>query len=249
MNFPYKRFAVIADIHSNVAALDAVLADIREQQCEWTIDLGDCVSGPLFPRQTAERLISLGIISIRGNHERQLLTLMPADMGLSDRFADSELTAEQKSWMRNLPAEWRVAGSVLAVHGSPGNDLEYLMETVEPAGCRPATIAEIEQRLDGVSERLVLCGHTHLPRSVTLGDGRVVVNPGSIGLPAYDEALPYPHKNETGSPHARYAILDSDGNGWRVTHRVINYDWKAAADLARSRQRMDWVLALETGTA
>ncbi|WP_197730239.1 metallophosphoesterase family protein [Rhizobium ruizarguesonis] len=73
-----------------------------------------------------------------------------------------------------------------------------------------ATTSEVEGRLSGVDAAVVLCGHTHLAREMRLADGRLVVNPGSVGLPAYDEAQPYLRRNEAGSPHARYAIVESN---------------------------------------
>jgi predicted phosphodiesterase len=245
----WNRLAVIADIHSNFAALEAVLADIAECRCDLTIDLGDCVSGPLFPSKTAARLMALGINSVRGNHERQLSTLDRSQMGLSDAFADLDLTPEQKIWIAERPIRLTLGNDVLAVHGSPASDLEYLLETVEPDGCRPATSEEVEARLTSLGHSLILCGHTHLQRSLRLGDERLVVNPGSVGLPAYQEAQPFPHKNQSGSPHARYAIISRSEDGFSVEFRSVKYDWATASRRAKAQGRHDWVLALETGTA
>jgi predicted phosphodiesterase len=245
----WDRLAVIADIHSNFAALEAVLGDIAKCRCDLTIDLGDCVSGPLFPRKSAARLMELGINSVRGNHERQLSTLDRSQMGPSDAFADSDLTSEQKVWIAARPFRLVLGSDVMAVHGAPSSDLDYLLETVEPAGCRPATCAEVEARLTGIEHRLILCGHTHLQRCLRLGDGRFVVNPGSVGLPAYEELQPFPHKNEAGSPHARYAIITRSADGFSVEFRSVQYDWATAARRADAQGRPDWVLALETGTA
>jgi predicted phosphodiesterase len=245
----WHRFAVIADIHSNVAALDAALADIHEQRCDGIVDLGDCVSGPLFPRETATRLMDRGIESLRGNHERQLTTLSRPQMGPSDSFADGELTAEQKTWIAGRPTQLELGGNILAIHGSPASDIEYLLETVEPEGCRPAHDHEVEARLTGVTQALVLCGHTHLQRKMHLADGRLIVNPGSIGLPAYADEKPFPHTCEAGSPHARYATIDRTEGGFRVEFHAVAYDWVTAARLAETRGRFDWGAALRTGRA
>jgi hypothetical protein len=75
------------------------------------------------------------------------------------------------------------------------------------------------------------------------------VNPGSVGLPAYAAALPYPHAMEAGSPHARYAILTTHASGYAVEHVALPYPWDAAAAAARRNGRPDWAAWLETGRA
>jgi hypothetical protein len=121
------------------------------------------------------------------------------------------------------------------------------MESVDPSGQRAATYAEVLQRAGDAQASLILCGHTHVPRSVLLDDGRLIVNPGSVGLQAYDDDLPYPHKAENGSPHARYAIVERTAGGWAVEHYAVAYDWNAAAEVAQRHGRPDWATALRTG--
>src|SRR5947208_11893823 len=98
------RIAVIADIHGNILALEAVLDDLRSRGgADITVDLGDCVSGPLWPAETFARLQDLGAITVRGNHDRRT-ALDPWDaMGPSDRFAYDRLTAEQRESLSALP--------------------------------------------------------------------------------------------------------------------------------------------------
>ena len=72
------RIAAVSDIHGNLFALDAVLADIERRAVDLIVNLGDIVSGPLLPSGTAQRLMALRLPTIRGNHERQVLTLDPA---------------------------------------------------------------------------------------------------------------------------------------------------------------------------
>ncbi len=92
------RLAVLADIHGNVLALEAVLADIaRRGGADGIVDHGDCVSGPLWPRETLERLDALGALTVRGNHDRQVATLDPSAMGPSDRVAHAALSPEQRA--------------------------------------------------------------------------------------------------------------------------------------------------------
>jgi hypothetical protein len=75
------------------------------------------------------------------------------------------------------------------------------------------------------------------------------VNPGSVGLQAYAEVHPYPHTNENGSPHARYAIVEGTPSAWDVELLAVEYDWEEAAMLADSRGRPEWARALRTGRA
>jgi len=241
------KIAAISDIHGNLAALEAVLADIARRSVDVTVNLGDIVSGALQPRETAARLMALALPTIRGNHERQLLG-EPARMGPSDAYARAQLLPEQLDWIAALPATLRLRHDVLLVHGTPTSDLVYFLDTVTPQGNRAATLGEAAQRAGDASAALILCGHTHMPRSVTLPDGRLVVNPGSVGLQAYDDEHPYAHVMENGTPHARYAIVEDDAQGrWHAQFHQVDYDWEAQAQLALAHGRPDWVTPLRSG--
>lgn len=241
------RIAVLSDIHGNLAALEAVLADIEGRGADRIVNLGDICSGALFPRETAERLMALDLPTIRGNHERQVLTLPRDRMGLSDRHAADTMRADQIAWFESLPVQLRLTDEVLMVHGTPRSDIEYWLETVEPTGLRAATAGEVRERADGVDAAVVLCGHTHIPRVVQVEGGPLVVNPGSVGLPAYDDDRPFPHVVETGSPHARYALVERGAEGWSAELLAVEYDWDEAARVARANGREDWARALVTG--
>ena len=241
------KIAAISDIHGNLAALDAVLSDIQKIGVDQVVNLGDICSGSLFPRETAERLIPMGLPTVRGNHERQVLTLSVEQMGPSDRYAAETLTPAHLEWFDSLPSTIRLNDEVLLVHGTPDSDLTYFLETVGPEGLRRATRAEIRDRAGTVDARVILCGHTHLARVETLDDGRLIVNPGSVGLPAYDDDRPYPHVVEAESPHARYAIVSNDGQGWSAEIRRVEYDWEQAARVAETNGRYQWARALRTG--
>jgi hypothetical protein len=77
--------------------------------------------------------------------------------------------------------------------------------------------------------------------------GQLLVNPGSVGLPAYDDIHPVPHVVEVGSPDARYAVVERVAGNWMVCLVSVPYDHWEIAELARIRQRPDWVSALTTG--
>lgn len=249
------RIAVISDIHGNLPALEAVLDDIAGSAVDLSVNLGDILSGPLWPAQTAQRLMALGLPTIRGNHERQLLTLPRERQGASDAFASDEITAAQRDWLVALPATMELATDVFCCHGTPSSDLQYFLETVTPAGwtgtaepgLRAATPDEAAERAGGVRHSLILCGHTHVPRMLRLADGRLVVNPGSVGLQAFDDVHPRPHVAQTGTPHARYALLTRRRDGWQVELRALPYDCESAARRAEANGRADWADALRSG--
>jgi len=100
---------------------------------------------------------------------------------------------------------------------------------------------------EGVAQRLILCAHTHLARAVRLRDGRLIVNPGSVGSPGYRDVHPFPHVVEAGSPDARYAILELVGGAWQVTFRHVPYDHDAMAALARRNGQPELAAAIATG--
>jgi predicted phosphodiesterase len=241
------RLAVIADIHGNLDALHAVLADIQRRSVDLTVNLGDVVSGPLQPAATAEWLMDLKLPTVRGNHERQLLTLPLEKMGDSDRFAAVQLTSDHFEWLASFPATLTLDQDVFLCHGVPANDVNYLLESIDSEGFRSATEGEIVRRIDTRRESLILCGHSHLPRVVPVAEGRLVLNPGSVGLQAYQATWPYPHTVMTGSPHARYAIAEQANGVWQVELIQVEYDWESAACLAEANGRHDWAGTLRTG--
>jgi predicted phosphodiesterase len=244
------RIAALSDIHGNLAALDAVLADVERRRVDIIVNLGDIVSGPLDPAGTANRLMPLGLPTIRGNHERQLLTQPPALMCQSDRHADQQLTAGARAWLASLPPTLRLADDVFLCHGTADSDLDYLLEHVDKDGARPATLPEIEARAKKCDASLILCGHSHVPRTVRLDAWQLVVNPGSVGLPAYACSDPYPHVMEASSPHARYAITEyGDDRTWTAELIAVEYDWEAVAQSAAASGRDDWAFALRSGRA
>ena len=240
--------AVLADIHGNRWALDAVLADIDRRGIRDIVDLGDSLQGPLDPAGTAERLIARGIPSIRGNCDREVID--PAQTLTPTLAFDREMLApEHFAWLRALQPTRVVRDAILLCHGTPQSDTTYLLEEPTARGSVLRFAAEIAETLRDIAQPVVLCAHSHIPRTVWLPDGKLAVNPGSVGMPAYSMDTPHPHVMEAGSPHARYAILTQAHSGWTVEHVAVPYDWTAAAEAARDRGREDWVSVLLTGRA
>ena len=186
---------------------------------------------------------------LAGNHDRQVLTFDPEEMGPSDRYAHGTLGAAEFDWIRSLKPCQRFDDRVLLCHGTPRDDLEYFLETVEPDQLRIATQEEVDERLGYVDAELILCGHTHIARVVRASTGQLVVNPGSVGGPAYYDSEPFAHWVENGAPEARYAIVERGTNGWRIELRSVPYDHSAMAQLAAAHGRPDWAMWLATGYA
>lgn len=227
----FMRFAVITDIHGNVAALDAVLEDIARRGVREIVCLGDIASGMNWPRETVERLRAAGIPSLRGNHDRWISEHEGERLGMQDRVAFEALDAAQRAWLLGLPAVLEPAPGVLACHGTPGSDVQNLIEEVVAERLRPAPMAVIRERLGeaGMAARLVLCGHSHRTGMVQVPGGPLVVNPGSLGLPGFRISREPAHRQEAGTPHARYAVIDLSGREVAVELLAVVYDWESAA--------------------
>ena len=243
------RIAVISDVHGNRWALEAVLGDVDRRSVDAVVDLGDSVYGPLDPRGTAEALIARGVPSVRGNEDRIVLEPPGQSDSPTLRYTRSCLLPEQMHWLGHLATTTSVLRELFCCHGTPQRDDQYLLEAVSEAGVRSRTADDLAARLVGVREAVVLCGHSHLPRLAAIPGGPLIVNPGSVGLPAYTDDEPVLYAMEAGSPHARYALIERSGPGWRVEHVALPYDWAAAAHAAAANGRPDWAEWLRTGRA
>lgn len=242
------RLAAIADVHGNYLALEAVLADIRAQGVGEIVNLGDMASGPLDARRTMDVLMALDAVHVLGNHDRYLIDRPPEKMGSWDRPAHAQLDARHLDWLRRVPKIAVLRDQVFLCHATPDHDEVYWLETVLPDGTvRMSGLDAIEARATDISQSLILCAHTHVARAVRLRDGRLIVNPGSVGSPGYRDTHPYPHVIEAGTPDARYAILELADGKWQVTFRHVPYDHEAMAALARLNGQPELASALATG--
>jgi putative phosphoesterase len=238
------RLAVVADIHGNLDALQAVLADLQAKSPDLIVNLGDCLSGPLWPVETCDLLIDLNWLTVRGNHDRWLSDPQTPP-GAWEVQVLPLLSATHQDWLKTLPAT-AVVEDIFLSHATPQDDLTYWLHRPSPGGeMIRADLADIAARAEVLPQDLFLCGHTHLAAAVRLPDGRMVLNPGSVGLPGYTDDRPIPHRACAGTPHAAYALLDRKPQGWNVTQRFVAYD--TARAVARAGQDSDWAMALETG--
>ncbi|CAH0231576.1 metallophosphoesterase [Roseomonas sp. CECT 9278] len=241
------RLAVISDIHGNLPALDAVLADIDSRAVDAVVNLGDCVTGPLWPKETFARLVAIDLPTVRGNHDRWIVDMPQDKLSAAGRHARDALSSSERAWLHALPATLEVAPEILAVHGTPTDDSTYLLEDQVDGRLVPAARATVAARLgDAARPGVVLCGHSHRQALVQGPGGAVVLNPGSVGCPAFADSPAAPTL-EFRSPHARYAILTLRHGQWGAEMFAIDYDWGAAARRAAENGRADWAAMLATG--
>jgi len=244
------NLAVIADIHGNRWALEAVLDNLALWGVEQIIDLGDSVYGPLDPAGTAQILIDRRIRSVRGNQDRIIID-RPAREADNPTLAYVRRSLERDhiDWLAALEPTAVIENTILACHGTPWDDDAYLLEEVSDRGVRARTASELDALLAAQEQKAIVCGHSHSPRTVYLPGGRLAANPGSVGLPAYTDETPHPHAMENGTPHARYCKVLANDEGIWVENFAVPYDWEAAAERAIANGRPDWAEWLRTGCA
>lgn len=208
---PAYRVAALYDVHGNVAALEAVLAEVRAEGADLVVFGGDLAWGP-FPRAAVERATSPGLpaLYVRGNADRSVAR--PGDetpewVAEVTEWCSARLDEEHRAFLLGQAESVTVAveglGDVLFCHGSPRGDEESLTFLTPEA--------RLHEAVAGVGERVVLCGHTHMQFDRRAGDVRVV-NAGSVGMP-YE-----------GAPGAYWAML-----GETISLRRTDYDFAAAA--------------------
>jgi predicted phosphodiesterase len=203
--------AALYDVHGNLAALEAVLAEL---DADVILSGGDLVAGPL-PSACLELLRQREAVFIRGNGDRAVVGGGGGDdpWATQVRWARAQLTDEQLafvgSWSHPVSLEVEGLGPVLFCHGSPRSDEEILTAITPPKRLDPI--------LDGVREQVVVCGHTHVQFDRRVGDRRIV-NAGSVGMP---------YEGEAGI--ACWALLGPD-----VELRQTRYDAEAAAEAIRA---------------
>lgn len=243
------KIAALSDIHSNVYALEAVIADARGRSADVLLNLGDIFYGPIAPRATYDLLMKHEFVTICGNQDRLLLEATSEEIKSNPtlQFILKDLGNTPLDWIQSLPFDRQLTDAMYLCHGTPASDLIYLLENVETGSPNVRPEADIINLLTGIESEVIVCGHTHMPRTVALSANRLVVNPGSVGLPAYTDEEPVLHSMENFSPHASYAILEKNAVGWIVQHIKVPYDHHRAAREAVKRKRYDWGHFLTTG--
>jgi predicted phosphodiesterase len=207
--------AILYDIHGNLPALDAVLADAHERGARRFVLGGDYALFGAWPTETVTRLRALEAAWIRGNGERWTASAdeAPDDPTVQGAIADcaAALGAATVAELAALP-EMLVHGQDRFCHGSPVSDVRSFL---------PQPDDDEAELLEGMSEPRLVFGHTHLPfRRISAHRGIELVNPGSVGMP-FD-----------GDPRAAYALIADDRG---VEHRRVGYDHSASAAAVRRR--------------
>ena len=235
-----SSIAVISDIHGNSWALEAVIKDIHNRGINKIINLGDSIYGPLDPLGTIAILIENDVISIKGNEDKIILDY-PKSNSINPII---ELIKESAfstiiNWLQDQPDEIKYNKDIYCCHGSPSSNCEYLIESVETNFLAIKSIDELKQELSNISQPIILCGHSHIPNVVEL-DNKIIVNPGSVGLQAYLDDIPFSHKMENYSAHARYSIISFFENDINVEQIILSYDYEMPAIIAEKNGYPDW---------
>ncbi|WP_270394149.1 metallophosphoesterase family protein [Bacillus paranthracis] len=239
------KIAIISDVHGNSHALKAVLEDIKHRKAEMIINLGDSLYGPLDPLGTIEILMKNEMIHIKGNCDRMLWEPIQGQSATLT-FVQNQLTENHIDWLQQHPSQY-IVDDILFCHGTPTSDEVYLLEEMDENGAVLKSEKNIMNQLQNIEQKIIVCGHTHIPRVVYLANGKIIINPGSVGLPAYKDELPIVHKMESGTPHAKYVVIEKVSGEWIIEQISVSYNWEEAARLAVQQERYDWAQALKTG--
>ena len=208
------RIAVVADIHGNMPAFEAVIDDIAAQQVDEVLVGGDLVGrGPQGSR-VIQRIRELGWPSVRGNHEDYLLTFkrgevppdwLEAEEWSASRWMAADLSDDDVRYMETLPFSLRSQAlpQIHLVHASPLSNND---------GIGPWTSRRsIKQHFDSVDESVLVCAHTHRPLHERFDNGDVI-NVGSVGLPFNQDR------------RAQYVIFEHDDSEVDFQFRQVEYD-------------------------
>ena len=226
------KIAVISDIHGNMEALNAVMKDIEEQNCEKLFVLGDYAMAGPEPKLTVDYFMNKindeNVCMIQGNTD-----LMIADYSenlydflkekapvMAEALKDDAriISDEEKTFLKNLPAQKEITlGGVkfLLVHGSPRKNNEDILQDTP--------LSEVEKMLAGVDADVVLCGHTHIPCGFQTTKQQTVVNDGSVGRPFTPE------------PKACYLIITVADGKCVFEHHFVEYNNKSASEKLQKR--------------
>lgn len=244
-----KKYAIFSDIHSNVYALKSCIKDALDCGATDFINLGDIFYGPIAPRKTYELLQKYDFITICGNQDRQILqaTKKEIEQNKTLNFVIKDLGCEGMDWLKTLPFDKQITQNIYACHGSPKSDTEYLLEKIKNETLVVKSNDETLLSLKNITPKIILCGHSHLPKVVELSNGQTVINVGSVGLQAYKDDEPKIHKVENFCPKASYVLLTLENTSLNISFKKIDYDIKSAVNCAKEQKRDDWVGFLKTG--
>ncbi len=228
------KIAIISDIHGNIDALNSVLADIKNENCNKIFCLGDIAMAGPQPKEAIAKIKSLMSTSdfhiIQGNTDKMLSEfsfdiyneiIKTSTVMASAYLADSKLLSnEEKDFLKNLQKEEEInlfGIKILLVHGSPRKNNENIFPNL--------SIEEVEEIIKDTDANLIFCGHTHMPCGYQTNTEQTVVNVGSVGRPFSEE------------PKACYVVLDIDEitSTYTIKHKLIKYNVEHASEILRKR--------------
>lgn len=215
------RIAILADIHGNFPALQAVLNDIHGQQVDEIILAGDMINVAPFPREVLDTAYHHKWRMIRGNHEGYMLDCAdptcanypPPDLWRSMYWTYNQLISEDIELFRQLPEEI-VVDNLVIMHGIPGK------LNISPVPATPLAI--LDKWYGQVEQDYIVTAHTHIP-FITQWNNKTLVNPGSVGV-SFD-----------GITSASYMIATQESRDWRFEHRRVAYDVNLVEHAAETR--------------
>ncbi len=223
------KIAVISDIHANYQALEAVMKDIKKENCDKIFCLGDlAMAGPQphmvidFVRKQPDWIV------IQGNTDKLIAEYTEQTYEdvkkmypmMANALADDVkiLEEDKKQYLGSLPPQYETeidGVKILLVHGSPRKNNENIFPNMP--------VNEIEEMIKGIDADLIFCGHTHQPCGYQTSTKQTVVNAGSVGRPM------------TEVPDACYVIADFNNGGFSINHKFVDYDRKMAAEIVKAR--------------
>ena len=224
------KIAVISAIHGNMEALNAVLENIKSEDCEKIFALGDYAMAGPEPDKTVEFFMNNkdNYVMIQGNTDYMISNFNEELFNFVREHApvmaealknDIELlTDEQKEFLKNLPAQKEIEADgikFLLVHGSPRRNNEDILPDTP--------LYKVEEMLDGVNSDIVLCGHTHIPCGFQTNNKKTVVNAGSVGRPF------------TENPEACYLKINVENGTALFEHKFVKYDNKTSSEKVKAR--------------
>jgi putative phosphoesterase len=219
------RRGLIADIHGNLAALEAVLGELGREEVDEIICLGDVAVGPQ-PVETLDRVRELDCPVVMGNWDAYFVSgFPPKDDEVSEKLVDmgewwaDKLSDDHREYIRSFEQVLEGPGFI-AFHGSPRSYEDFIFSTTPDE--------ELDEMLDGARAPLMIAGHTHFAMLRHYPEA-LIVNPGSVGLP-FAKQEPVMHIQ----PWAEYAIVHSeDGRRLSVDLRRTSYDVDGFIELIR----------------
>jgi predicted phosphodiesterase len=213
------RIAVLADIHGNLPAFEAALADVRRHAVDLVVIAGDLINGAPDSRACWELAQAHKLPILRGNHERYVFDFdapHAPEVWKTARFGPvqwtvNQFSADERRGFAHLPACWRdpVAPGLLITHASPRRDNDSIVAYTPHTALLPM--------FEETPETVIVRGHDHWCQ-VRLWAGRTLITAGSIGM-TLDE-----------HPTAQYVILEHKQGTWHFYHQAVSYDVDAAVE-------------------